>query len=254
MVIELMGPAFIAGLLMFLAPCTLPLVPGYLGFISGVTAKDLQDPERSGGARWRIFWNGLWYVVGFSVVFVGLGMLAGLGGHYLMPYRLVLGRLGGLFVMMFGLYMLGVVRWPAVWQGKGKGLAWSRNLKPGKAGSSLLFGATFALGWTPCVGPILGSILVLAATAATVGQGAVLLLIFSLGMGLPFLGLAAGFGWVAPRLVRFQSVLRGVSVVGGVFLVFIGILLVTDSMGIWVSWFFRLFGGFRDQEWLLDYL
>jgi len=168
---SLIIPAFIAGVLTFLAPCTLPLVPGYLGFISGVSAQDLQDLLKSKSVRRKIFLNGLLLVVGFSFIFILLGSLFGLGGSALVQYRIWLSRIGGIFVILFGLFMVGVLRLPFL--NVEKHMSGIKALKPGNPASSLIFGATFAFGWTPCVGPILGSILTLAAASATVGQGSV---------------------------------------------------------------------------------
>jgi len=178
--LSLVIPSFIAGILTFLAPCTLPLVPGYLGFISGVSVDDLKDPEKSHGARRKIFMNGLLYVIGFSVVFIMLGSLVGLGGSALVQHRVLLGRIGGAFIIIFGLYMLNVLKLNFLnFLGGEHRIPIMNKLKPGTPLSSLIFGSTFALGWTPCVGPILGSVLVLAASSATVGQGTVLLAVFS---------------------------------------------------------------------------
>src|SRR3989344_7045516 len=174
---SLIIPAFIAGILTFLAPCTLPLVPGYLGFISGVSANDLRDPTKAKVARRKIFLNGVLYVIGFSLIFIILGSLFGLGGAALIKYRLWLSRIGGIFVIFFGLFMTGVLKLPLLNIEKHFGNI--KALKPGNPASSLIFGAAFALGWTPCIGPILGSILTLAAASATVGQGAFLLAVFS---------------------------------------------------------------------------
>ena len=255
MIWSLIGPSFLAGVLTFLAPCTLPLVPGYLGFISGVSLKDLEDPTQARKARWKIFWNGLWYVIGFSVVFIILGSLVGLGGVAISKYRVLLGQIGGLFVIGFGLYMMQIFRIPALaFLDRERRLPALKFVKPGTPVSSFLFGATFAFGWTPCVGPILGSILLLAATTATVAQGAFLLAVFSLGLGLPFLLVALGIGSIAPRLQKLGKAMEVMSMVGGVFLVFIGVLLLTNKLGFWIGWFFKTFSWLRFEERLLDYL
>jgi len=229
---SLVLPAFFAGILTFLAPCTLPLVPGYLGFISGVAMDDLNDPKKAGKARRKIFINGLLYVIGFSVVFVVLGTLAGIGGAALGQYRVLLGRIGGAFVILFGLYMMNVLKLPFLNFLQGKiHIPGLNKLKPGTPVSSLIFGSAFAFGWTPCVGPILGSVLLLAATGTTVGQGAFLLSVFSLGLAVPFLIIAAGIGSAAERINSFARYLNWVSVIGGVFLVFLGVLLLTNRLG-----------------------
>lgn len=251
---SLVIPSFIAGLLTFLAPCTLPLVPGYLAFISGVSLDQLRDPEQAQTTRRKIFLNGALYVVGFSVVFILLGSLFGLGGAALIKYRLWLSRIGGAFIIFFGLYVLGLfrLRWLRFMAGE-KRFHPSRHLKPGTPVSSLIFGATFAFGWTPCIGPILGSVLFLASTSATVGQGAFLLLIFSLGLAVPFLIIAATTGWAATHLRKIGKYLTVLNIIGGTFLVFIGILLLLNDFGVWISWFYKAFS-FLNYEKLLTNL
>lgn len=255
MVVQLAVPAFVAGLFTFLAPCTLPLVPGYLGFISGVSLDDLQDPAKSEHARRKIFLNGVLYVLGFSLVFVFLGSIVGLGANALAGYRVLLGQIGGAFVILFGLFMIGATR--VSWLhllARERRIPALKYLQPGKPVSSLLFGATFALGWTPCIGPILGSVLILAATSATVLQGALLLSIFSLGLGMPFLAIALAIGWAARHLTTFSSALNWISAVGGGFLVFLGLLLLTNNLGLFVAWFFQAFSFLQLEERLLNYL
>ncbi len=248
---SLIIPAFIAGILTFLAPCTLPLVPGYLGFISGVSTNDLQDPTKAKIARRKIFLNGVLYVIGFSLVFIVLGSLFGLGGAALVKYRLWFSRIGGIFVIFFGLFMIGILKLPFLNVEKHIGSV--KALKPGNPVSSLVFGAAFAFGWTPCVGPILGSILTLAASTATIGQGAFLLAVFSLGLAVPFLIIAASIGSASAYLAKISKYLNVISVIGGVFLVFLGILLLTNKLGVWIAYFYQWFN-FINYESLLDYL
>jgi len=249
--INLIIPAFIAGLLTFLAPCTLPLVPGYLAFISGVSLADLQNQEKFKTARRKVFLNGLFYVIGFSAVFILLGSLFGLGGAALIQYRLWLSRVGGVFVIFFGLFMMGVVKLPFLFQEKQ--FAFSRVLRPGNPLSSLIFGATFAFGWTPCVGPVLGSILVLASASATLTQGAFLLAVFSAGLAVPFLAVALGIGSVSQYFARFSRTFRYSSAIGGIFLIVLGILLLTNSFSVWIGFIYRLFDFWKYDK-LLDYL
>ncbi len=248
---SLIIPAFIAGILTFLAPCTLPLVPGYLGFISGVSTNDLQDPTKAKLARRKIFFNGVLYVIGFSLVFIVLGSLFGLGGAALIKYRIWFSRIGGIFVIFFGLFMMGILKLPFL--NVEKHITSVRALKPGNPVSSLIFGAAFAFGWTPCVGPILGSILTLAASTATIGQGAFLLAVFSLGLAVPFLVIAASIGSASKYLTKLSKYLNIISVIGGVFLVFLGILLLTNKLGVWIAYFYQWFD-FINYESLLDYL
>jgi len=155
-------PSFIAGLITFLAPCTLPLVPGYLGFISGVSLEDLKDPQKLKKVRFKIFLNGLFYVIGFSIIFILLGSLFGLAGSVLAKYRILLSRVGGAFVIFFGLYMvLSVFKLPIFNFLSGeKQIRVGKFIKPGNPFSSLIFGSAFAFGWTPCTGIMLSPLFV----------------------------------------------------------------------------------------------
>ncbi|MEK7576376.1 MAG: cytochrome c biogenesis protein CcdA [Patescibacteria group bacterium] len=231
--------AFIAGILMFLAPCTLPLVPGYLGFISGSQS------------RKAIFWNGLFFAIGFSVVFVFFGAAFGVLGYTLAPYRNILSRLGGIFIILFGLFMTGILR--ISFFEKERKLRMPMILKQGNIFSSLLLGAVFAVGWTPCVGPILGSILLLAASTATVASGALLLSIFSLGLTLPFLAIALLYGEAVAFIAHMDRVLRYINIIGGLFLVVLGTLLFFDKLGLLVAYGFPIFD-FIHYDRLLDYM
>ena len=243
--------AFVAGILTFLAPCTLPLVPAYIGFISGVSKEDREDPSKKKEVQRRIFLNGVFFVIGFSAVFILFGTLAGILGQGLVPYRIWLTRIGGILVILFGLFMLGVFRIPFLQVDKR--IRTPKWLTVGKPSSSLVIGSAFAFGWTPCVGPILGSILLLASTSTTALQGALLLTVFSAGLAIPFLLVAIGFSHAAVYIERISKYLKWVSVVGGVFLIILGLLLVTNNFGLLIQYGFELFG-FIEYEALLDYL
>jgi len=233
-----------------LAPCTLPLVPGYLGFISGAS----HEAPNGAVARRKILLNGLFYVIGFSLVFITLGILFGLLGVIAGPYRVWFSRVGGIFVIIFGLYLTGILKLSFLnfLQGE-KHFRFTRHLKPGSPVSSLVFGATFAFGWTPCVGPILGSILALAAAKTTVLQGGFMLLVFSAGLAVPFLLVALGIGSAARYIKKIQKYLNVVSKIGGWLLVILGSLLLTNNFGAWVSFFYQNFN-ILNYEGLLDYL
>lgn len=262
--------AFVAGIITFLAPCTLPLIPGYLSFISGASLSDLQDPEKAKKARGKIFLNGVFYVIGFSAVFILFGTLFGLGGSLFFQYRDILIMLGGVFVILFGLFLLA----PAItgvtngrinllnipflrFLSSERQVHVGNKLTPGKPISSLLFGGTFALGWSPCVGPILAVILTLAASSATVGQGAVLLFVFSLGLALPFLATAAAIGWASTHFRQIAKSLNWVSLVGGVFLILLGYMMITGDFVVLNSLIFRFLNSIglgQYEESLLDLL
>lgn len=244
--------AFLAGMLTFLAPCTLPLVPGYLGFISGASAEDLKNPETAAQAKRKIFINGLFYVIGFSAVFVVFGTLAGLAGQALAPYRVWLARIGGVFVILFGLFTLNVLKIPFL-QAERHIIKTPAFLRRGAPGSSFALGSAFAFGWTPCVGPILGSILLLASTSNTAFQGAFLLTVFSAGLAVPFLLVAWGVGAATRYISRFSKYLSAVSIIGGLFLIGLGLLLLFNKTSLLISYGYRFFD-FINYDRLLDYL
>lgn len=252
--ITLIIPAFIAGVLTFVAPCTLPLVPAYLAFISGVSLKDIHTASHGVQARRKIMTSGVLFVLGFSAVFIFFGALAGLGGVALSQYRPIIANIGALIVILFGLYMTGLLRLPALsFLQSDHHLSLGRYAKPGSPLSSLLFGMAFAVGWTPCIGPILGSVLTLAASSETVGRGALLLAVFSLGLAVPFLVIAATVGSAIRFIKTLNPFLHTISIIGGIFLVVLGLLILTNSLGEWVALFYRLFN-FIHYDALLNYL
>lgn len=244
-------PAFIAGLLTFLAPCTLPLVPAYLGFISGVSQKELGQTKRLGRIKAKIFLNGLFFILGFSVIFVLIGTLVGFVGTTLAQFRPWLSRIGGILVILFGLFMLNVVKLP--WLGREIRLKTPSFFTAGKPLNSFALGFSFGLGWTPCVGPVLGAILTLAAVQATAIQGGLLLGVFSLGLAIPFLLIAAIIESASNFIFKAGRFLRIVSIIGGLFLIFLGLLLLTNRFSLWIAFFYRLFD-FINYDRLLEYL
>jgi len=249
--LSLIIPAFFAGMLTFLAPCTLPLVPAYLGFISGVDQEALKDQATARSARRKIFFNGLAFIIGFSAVFIAFGVLAGFLGATLTPYRIWLSRIGGVLVILFGLFMLGFFKLPFLQSDKR--IPIPKWLTLGKPSSSFFIGGTFALGWTPCVGPILGSILLLAGTSGTALQGGVLLSVFSLGLAVPFLAIALAFSRATVYIEKISKYLKIVSIVGGVFLIVLGALLATGNFGLTIQYGYQLLE-FINYDQLLEYL
>lgn len=209
------GLAFAAGVVSFLSPCVLPLLPVYLSYVSGVAVEDLQR------RRWRVLRIALSFSAGFTALFVLLGVAAGSIGGLLTANRTLLGIVAGVVLIVAGLFVMDVVHLPA-----GKGVKVPQVT--GAAGA-FVAGAAVAVAWTPCVGPVLGAILTLAGTQGGAGQGAVLLLIYSLGLALPFLAAAAAFGWVARRLDWVKRHYRTIRIVAGVLLVLAGLLMVTGT-------------------------
>lgn len=233
-----------AGLLSFLSPCVLPLVPSYLAYVAGVSFVDLQTrPHRS--LRPAVVLNAVGFVAGFSLVFIAMGASVSLLGEWLINYRRLLQQAGGALVIVLGLYLLGVLRLPFLMRQVQINLA----SRPGGVLGSAAVGVTFAAGWTPCVGPILGSILTVAGTTQTVGQGVLLLGAYSAGLALPFLVSALAFGQFLRFFTRFRRFLPVVDRVAGVLLIAVGLLLVTNYMSYLNAYFISL-----TPEWLLKRL
>lgn len=212
-----------AGLLSFLSPCVLPLVPAFLGALYGQVA----SAEEGSVSRLTTFLHGLAFVLGFSAIFVALGAIASGLGALLSAYRLVLMRVGGVLIVVFGLHTMGVIKIPFLYYDT------RRQYRPRpELGylSSMLMGFFFGAGWSPCIGATLGAILTLSVDQATVGRGALLLFVYSMGLGIPFLILAAGVGGGAPKLRATAKTMRVVTIVGGLFLIILGVLVATDSL------------------------
>lgn len=226
--------ALLAGLLSITSPCCLPLIPGYLSYISGISAGE--------GDRRRVMLSAVLFIFGFGIVFTALGVTASILGQFLLGALPLLLKIAGVFVLVMGLAMLGVLRVPALWSEKRMDLS---KVRSGPAGAFPL-GMAFAFGWTPCIGPILGSVLAYAAATRTVSTGAALLAIYSLGMGIPFLLMAYAYSR-AGGLFRFlQKHSRRVEQAGGGLLVAMGVLLLT---GYWTRLFAPLIGFFSDNNW-----
>ena len=239
--------SFIAGLLMFLAPCTLPLVPAYLAFISGVK----QDEAGTTAAKRKIIYNGIAFVLGFTLIFTSFGMLAGFFGGFIGSFRGILTQVGGVLIIIFGLMMLNVIKIAPLMADRKVPLP--NFVEPGHRSSAFAIGSIFALGWTPCVGPVLASVLLLATTSSTVWSGGLLLFIFSLGLAVPFLVTSFLYARASKTIVKYAGVSKWVSRVGGVFLILVGSLLMTDNFGLTVVYGYELFE-FLGLSGLFDHL
>lgn len=233
--------AFSAGVFSFLSPCVLPLLPSYLSFVTGMSVSDLSS-DLTASARRRVMLHAIAFVVGFSVVFVTLGASFSTAGAFLLDYRDWIRRIGGLLIIVFGLSIAGLLRIGF--------LARTQQLqlreKPAGYVGSLIVGFTFAIGWTPCVGPILGAILSLAGTTDTVTRGIGLLVAYSAGLGVPFLLSAVALGAFLKFFKRYRPFIPMVERFAGVILVVVGILVFTNYYLVLNSWAIAL-----TPEWLL---
>ncbi len=247
--LTLIPSAFLAGLLMFLAPCTLPIVPGYLAFIAGVSEKDV----KARGARRRIVINAAAFVIGFSIVFILLGTFAGFIGAFIGPWREMLSRAAGVILLIFGLTMLGALNIPGL--SATTSIRLPRFIVLGRWESSLLIGMLFACGWTPCIGPILGTILTLSLLATTpnvILEGAFLLGVFSLGLAVPFMLTAFFLQKATDVLSHLTFLVKILSLIGGLSLLTIGALMIFGELGFVTAWGLDFFNSFYTP--LLQYM
>jgi cytochrome c-type biogenesis protein len=223
--------ALAAGVISFISPCVLPIVPGYISFVSGASLTELKnsvelDPERRRELFWRVAGNSLFFVVGFSLVFVAMGASATYIGQWFAANRLVLARIAGAVIIVLGLHTMGLT--PIKWLNYEKRLQ-AQNKPMGVLGSFLV-GLAFAFGWSPCIGPILAGVLVLAAQQETVGQGVLLLAIYSLGLGLPFIATGLAIQRFLALFSRIKKHMKLVEITAGALLVVVGLLVATDSL------------------------
>ena len=234
------GTAFLAGLASFLSPCVLPLVPAYVGYLGGRTAFEGDQEEPN---RWTVFSHGLAFVIGFSIVFIALGIATSALGSLLTGAKDWLEKIGGIVVIIFGLHMTGIWRIPFLQYD-------TRNQSQPQRGkgylSSLLMGIFFSAGWSPCVGPVLGAILTFSLSGGSVFTGGTLLAAYSIGLSIPFLIAALGVGWVTTTLRKYGKVMHYTEIAMGVVMIVVGLLLflgLFEQITIYLTRFGTLFGG-----------
>lgn len=232
------GLAFLAGLASFLSPCVFSLVPAYIGYLSGrsIAASDASISERN--RRWDTVSHGFAFVLGFSIIFIILGVAVAILGGLLYDLRTWIAKIGGIVVVIFGLHMTGIIRIPFL----------EYDLRPQTLVdqrrsyfSSALMGIFFSAGWSPCVGPVLGSILTLALNGGSISEGVKLLTAYSAGLAIPFLLAALGIGWVATILKRYRKAMHYTEMVMGGILIVVGVMLFLGTFeqiarfGFWVN-------------------
>lgn len=232
--------AVVAGVLSFASPCVLPLVPSYVAFVTGASAASVDaNAER---ARIRSFTLGCTFVLGFSLVFIALGATASELGSLLAARSTVIERVGGLLVIVFGAFLLGVIRIPGMHRDTRRMHAVVSN-RAASYGTALIIGAAFAAGWSPCIGPVLASILTFAATQEHAAQGVALLGAYSLGLAIPFLIASVAIDRFMTASVRMRRMLPYINRVSGAVMIVVGTLLMTGTMSRMSAWFARFTPG-----------
>jgi len=238
--VTILGAVF-AGVLSFVSPCVLPLVPPYLGFLAGVSLEELTDETDKSDVSQKVFFSALSFVAGFSTVFVLLGASASFLGQFVTQHIQFLGYIAGAAIIIMGLHFLGVFRIGLLYREARVHV----DRKPAGPFGAYLIGLAFAFGWTPCVGPILATILFVAGSEDTVGKGALLLSAYALGLGIPFL-LAAMFAGPFLRFMgRFKSHMGTVEKAMGGVLVLTGLMFLTGQMAVFSFWLLETFPVFQ---------
>ena len=217
--------AFSAGLLSFVSPCVLPLIPSYLTYITGASFKELTDVETRTKLRWATTFHSLLFIIGFSTIFILMGASASYLGQLLIRYQYWIMKGGGALIIILGIHFTGMITLPFLQMER----RFELKKKPLGYVSSFLVGIVFAAGWTPCVGPILSTILLYASTSRSFTTGVALLTFYSMGLGVPFFFSALAFNSFLAAFERIKRYMRVVTIVSGFFLIGIGILLLTDA-------------------------
>lgn len=231
--------AFTAGILSFISPCVLPLIPSYLTYITGLSFSQLDEAHPSAKVRMTVLLHSLCFVLGFSVIFILLGVIAGIASSQIeASVREGLEwveKIGGVLIVLFGIHMTGLFHFGILLGDRRVQL----HKKPGGFIGTFVVGVAFAAGWTPCIGPILASILMVAATSGQVGQGIGLLTLYSLGLGLPFILSGLLFHQFLSVFSRFRKYIRVVEIATGLMLIGVGIMLILDLLGPVTMFFYR---------------
>jgi cytochrome c-type biogenesis protein len=221
------------GLLSFVSPCVLPLIPAYVSYITGLSLEELQAKRKTGKVILRILYGSLAFVLGFSVVFVLLGAGASTFGNILQAQKFWLAKLAGVLIIFFGLHMVGVFKLGFLNYEK----KFEVKTKRGGLFTPFLFGLAFSFGWTPCIGPFLASLLVIAANQETMWQGVVLLAFYSAGLGIPFILTALALGVFLTSFRVIQRYFHVIEVIGGILMIVVGLAFLFDMMG----WLYSIF-------------
>src|SRR3972149_5128316 len=230
--------AFFFGLLSFISPCVLPLVPSYVSFVTGISFEELTDDSDNKKLKKVILVNSLMFILGFSAVFVSLGASASFAGELLRTYQDIIRKVGGIVIVLLGIHIIGIINLRILQ--RDKRLHFFRE-KPAGILGSFLIGVGFAAGWTPCIGPILATILMIAASYDTLLQGVLLLVVYSLGLAVPFFLTSLGINTFLKHFNRLKRHMRVVSIVTGSFLIVTGLLIYFNYFAIFTGYVNSLF-------------
>ena len=222
-----LGVAFLAGILSFLSPCVLPLVPGYISFVSGVSFDELRNNVNGKKVVYRSVLMSIFFVLGFSIVFVALGATATSLGQAITQHIQIFTKVAGVVIVVLGIHLSGIYRIPLLERQKKIDV----SARKGGIVGALFVGFAFAFGWTPCIGPLLGGILAVAATQDTVKRGVMLLFAYSLGLGIPFIVTAFMVGGFIKFFEKYRRFIRWGEAVAGVLLIAVGVLIFFDKLG-----------------------
>jgi cytochrome c-type biogenesis protein len=217
--------AFSAGLLSFISPCVLPLVPSYVTYITGVSFKELKDAKSRSRLRWVTVSHSLLFIIGFSTIFILMGASASYLGQILARYQYWMMKGGGVLIIILGIHFTGIINLPFLQMER----RFELRSKPLGYVGSFLVGIVFAAGWTPCIGPILSTILIYASTSQSFTKGLLLLAVYSLGLGVPFFLSSLAFNSFLSAFERIKRYMRVITLVSGLFMIAIGILFLTDT-------------------------
>jgi len=225
--------AFLAGLVSFLSPCVLPLVPGYISIISGSSLDQLKAQEKDSALFRTVLMNSIMFIIGFSITFILLGATATWIGQVFLRRRRLLGQLAGLILIVFGIHLMGIFKINFLYRDK----RFHNVEKPRGLLGALVLGLAFAFGWTPCIGPILSGVLTIASTKQTVTEGMFLLAVYSAGLGIPFILTSLALNKFLTFYGRFKKHFHTVEVVSGALVVAVGVLILTGSLTRLATWF-----------------
>jgi len=225
--------AFVAGLVSFLSPCVLPLVPGYISIVSGSSLDQLKAQDKDVSLSRTVLLSSVVFIIGFSITFALLGASATWFGQVLVSRRYLFDKIAGLILIVFGVHVLGIVKINALYKDK----RFHNVQKPRGVLGAFVMGLVFAFGWTPCLGPILAGILTIASTKQTVTEGMMLLCVYSAGLGIPFLLTSLALNQFLSFYSRFKKHFHAVEMVSGALVIAVGVLMVTGSLTRLASWF-----------------